>query len=100
SDYITKNNVSVQVGLQAIQAAVESHTKRFSDNTESSPSIHKRSLLTEIVNAIMGRREISHQQVMSYLVGGEDYYMTHEFRMVHFYDLVDIANISIRHVGV
>lgn len=33
----------------------------------------------------MGRQEISHQQVMSYLVGGGDFYTSHKFRSVHFY---------------
>lgn len=61
SDYITKNDVNVHMGLQAIQAAMESHTKRFLDDTASSASVRERSLLIKIVNAIMGRREVSHQ---------------------------------------
>jgi len=91
SNHITKNDVNVHVGLQAIQAAMESHTKRFLDDTVSSVSIHECSLLIKIVNAIMGRHEVSHQQVMSYLVGGGGYYTTHDFRSVHFYEFMDIA---------
>ena len=52
SDYITKNDVSVHVGLQAIQAAMESHSKRFCEDTTSSTPFRERSLLTKIVNAI------------------------------------------------
>ena len=91
SDYITKNDVSVHVGLQAIHAAMESHTQKFSNDTTSSEIVCERSLLTKIVNAIMGRREISHQQVMSYLVGGGDCYTSHDFRTVRFYEFLDIA---------
>ena len=98
SDYITKNDVNVHIGLQAIRTAIESHTKRFLEDTASSESIRERSLLIKIVNAIMGRRETSHQQVMSYLVGGGDYYMTHEFQSVHFYEFVDIAIKHEQHI--
>jgi len=70
SDYITKNELKVHVGLQAIQAAMESHRKRFADDPTSSESTRERNLLMKTVNAMMGRREVSHQQVMSYLVGG------------------------------
>ena len=98
SDYITKTDVSVHVGLQAIKAAMESHTKKFSEDTTSSESVRERNLLTKIVNAIMGRREISHQQVMSYLVGGGDYYTTHEFRTVRFYEFIDIAIKHEQHI--
>ena len=91
SDYITKNDLKVHVGLQAIQAAMESHRKRFADDPTSPASTRERNLLTKTVNAMMGRHEISHQQVMSYLVGGGDYYASHEFRTVRFYEFVDIA---------
>lgn len=36
----------------------------------------------------MGREEISHQQVMSYLVGGGDYYCSHGFRSFRFYEFL------------
>ena len=91
SDYITKNDLKVHVGLQAIQAAMDSHQKRFADDISSSVSTRERNLLTKTVNAMMGRREVSHQQVMSYLVGGGDYYASHEFRTFRFYEFVDIA---------
>ncbi|KIN96426.1 hypothetical protein M404DRAFT_33317 [Pisolithus tinctorius Marx 270] len=53
SDYITKNNLQVHVGLQAIHAAIDSHQKHFMDDVESSASVHKRNLLTKTVNAMM-----------------------------------------------
>ncbi|KIO08029.1 hypothetical protein M404DRAFT_135106, partial [Pisolithus tinctorius Marx 270] len=79
SDYITKNDLQVHVGLQAIRAAIDSHRKHFIDDVEASSSVREQNLLTKAVNAMMGRREVSHQQVMSYLIGGGDYYTSHEF---------------------
>lgn len=46
----------------------------------------------------MGRREVSHQQVMSYLIGGGDYYTGHEFRTIRFHEFVDIAIAHEHHV--
>ncbi|KIN95608.1 hypothetical protein M404DRAFT_67266, partial [Pisolithus tinctorius Marx 270] len=86
SDYITKNELQVHVGLQAIRAAIDSHSLHFSGNINASPAMHKRNLLTKTVNAMMGRWEISHQQVMSYLVGSGDHYCNHQFRTVRFYE--------------
>ncbi|KAG1877459.1 hypothetical protein F4604DRAFT_1880415 [Suillus subluteus] len=39
----------------------------------------ERTLITKIVNVITGKQEMSHQQVMSYLVGSGDYYTSHVF---------------------
>ena len=88
SDYITKNKLKVHVGLQAIQAAIESHHKHFDDDSAFSALMQECNLLTKTVNAMMGRHEISHQQVMSYLVGGGDYYVSHDFQTVHFMSLL------------
>lgn len=38
-----------------------------------------RTLITKSVNAMMGKQEMSHQQVMSYLVSGGDHYSSHVF---------------------
>ncbi|KIO07243.1 hypothetical protein M404DRAFT_107747, partial [Pisolithus tinctorius Marx 270] len=79
SDYITKNDLQVHVGLQAIRATIDSHQKHFMNDVESLSSVRKRNLLTKTVNAMMGRCEVSHQQVMSYLIGGGDFYTAHVF---------------------
>ncbi|KIO00832.1 hypothetical protein M404DRAFT_69393, partial [Pisolithus tinctorius Marx 270] len=79
SDYITKNDLQVHVGLQVICAVIDSHQKHFMNDVESSSSVCEHNLLTKTVNAMMGRCEVSHQQVMSCLIGGGDFYMAHVF---------------------
>ncbi|KAG1769898.1 hypothetical protein EV702DRAFT_1202679 [Suillus placidus] len=49
-------------------------------------------LLTKSVNAMMGRQETSHQQVMSYLVGGGDFYTSHTFQTIKWYDFMHAAD--------
>ncbi|KIN93903.1 hypothetical protein M404DRAFT_35596 [Pisolithus tinctorius Marx 270] len=98
SDYITKNDLQVHVGLQAIRAAIDSHRKLFVDDIETPSSVRERNLLTKTVNAMMGRREVSHQQVMSYLIGGGDFYTSHEFCIVRFHEFVDIVIAHELHV--
>ncbi|KIN94900.1 hypothetical protein M404DRAFT_34604 [Pisolithus tinctorius Marx 270] len=98
SDYITKNDLQVHVGLQAIRTAIDSHHKLFINNIETPSSVCEQNLLTKTVNAMMGRREVSHQQVMSYLVGGGDFYTSHEFRIVRFHEFVDIVIAHELHV--
>ncbi|KAJ7215813.1 hypothetical protein GGX14DRAFT_562271 [Mycena pura] len=41
-----------------------------------------RSLFTKTVMALMSKQEMSHQQVMSYLIGGGDHYTSHSFKVV------------------
>ncbi|KAG1856611.1 hypothetical protein C8R48DRAFT_675009 [Suillus tomentosus] len=56
-------------------------TKMFEAYAEVQPCASaaqgERTLITKTVNAIMGKQEMSHQQVMSCLVGGGDYYTSH-----------------------
>ncbi|KIO09235.1 hypothetical protein M404DRAFT_22410 [Pisolithus tinctorius Marx 270] len=98
SDYITKNELQVHVGLQAIRAAMDSHRKHFMGDVEASSTVCERNLLTKAVNAMMGRRKVSHQQVMSYLIGGGDYYTSHEFHTIQFYEFIDIVLLHELHI--
>ncbi|KIO16941.1 hypothetical protein M407DRAFT_33403 [Tulasnella calospora MUT 4182] len=85
TDYITKPCLPVHVGFAAITYALEQNELKFgamegsSDNT----AIRERSLLTKSVNAMMSKTELSHQQVMSYLIGGGDHYTSHAFRTLY-----------------
>lgn len=47
--------------------------------------------MTKSVNAMMGRQETSHQQVMSYLVGGGDFYSSHTFRTFRWFKFTNAA---------
>jgi hypothetical protein len=88
TDYVTKAELPVHIGLAAIQLAMNRtdailEDMRKKENTEQKPP----SLLVKVLNAIMGRVEVSHQQVMSYLVGGGDIYSSHQFETTLWNDI-------------
>lgn len=37
-----------------------------------------------LVNSMMARQEIPHQQVISYLIGGGDHYRSEKFKVLHY----------------
>ena len=82
TDYITKASLPTHVGLSALLYAINRTKEKFKDvpNWEESRSA---GALTVVVNSMMARQEISHQQVMSYLVGGGDHYTSDRFRVLH-----------------
>lgn len=62
TDYITKASLPTHVGLAAVAQAIRVFKKASSETGTAS-------ILTKAVNSMMGRLEISHQQVMSQLIG-------------------------------
>ncbi|EGO30262.1 hypothetical protein SERLADRAFT_412311 [Serpula lacrymans var. lacrymans S7.9] len=74
SDYITKSTLPVHVGLDALRYAIKQNKKKFPQSDDTPELVRSQSLFTKSVNAIMARQEMSHQQVMSYLIGGGDCY--------------------------
>lgn len=89
SDYITKCDLQVHAGIRLIQTAMQAHVEIFLNDGISSMQFKDRNLLTKCVNSLMARQEISHQQVMSYLVGGGDYYTRHTFTNVRFFEFIN-----------
>ncbi|KAF8125569.1 hypothetical protein EV363DRAFT_1098218, partial [Boletus edulis] len=87
-DYITKSDLKIHAGVQTLEAAMKSHAAKFTDDAATSQTTRDRNLVTKCINMLMGQQEISHQQVMGYLVGGGDYYSSHEFRPFRFYEFV------------
>ncbi|KAI0324867.1 hypothetical protein GY45DRAFT_1213321, partial [Cubamyces sp. BRFM 1775] len=85
TDYITKPSLPMHVGLGALSYAVQKTNERLkaSDSNPIDVPDPARGALTLTVNRMMSRQEISHQQVMSYLVGGGDVYRSHTFRALH-----------------
>lgn len=83
TDYITKNGLPVHVGLAAIASAI----RKAQVPPDGEHTANDRALLTKCINAMMARLEISHQQVMSYFVGGGDHYTSHSFRSLFWGDL-------------
>ncbi|KAA1478248.1 hypothetical protein DENSPDRAFT_861822 [Dentipellis sp. KUC8613] len=82
TDYITKSSLPTHVGLRALTSAIKSNGLKFAQSDADHETVG-RSLLTKVVNSMMARQELSHQQVMSYLVGGGDHYTSHMFQPLH-----------------
>ena len=40
--------------------------------------------VTILINSMLCKQEMSHPQIMSYLVGGGDHYSSHRYRILHF----------------
>ncbi|KAJ7130144.1 hypothetical protein C8R44DRAFT_614209, partial [Mycena epipterygia] len=91
TDYITKSTLPTHVGLAAIEYAIKMNKDKFEASASSAAppsteSVKDRSLFTKTVMAIMSKQEMSHQQVMSYLIGGGDNYCSHTFKTVRWGD--------------
>ena len=83
TDYITKSSLPTHVGLSALLHAIH----RASDKYKAKETWERDEYvgaLTIMINSILSRQEISHQQVMSYLVGGGDKYTSEKYRIIHF----------------
>lgn len=83
TDYITKFGLPVHSGVAALSYTIKHNNEKFEGADWASAEVRERSLLTKSVNTMMARLEISHQQVMSYLVGGGDHYTSHTFRNLY-----------------
>ncbi|PPQ81758.1 hypothetical protein CVT26_007391 [Gymnopilus dilepis] len=79
TDYVTKSSLPVHAALAALLYAAKKFGDRQTGVDEETDGFYSSSL-TKFVNAMMGRQEISHQQVMSYLVGGGDHYTSEKFQ--------------------
>lgn len=83
TDYITKASLPTHVGLAALSYAIQRTNSRFPDMFQHDFAQDCRSALTTTMNSMMGKQEISHQQVMSYLVGGGDHYTPETFNLLY-----------------
>ncbi|KAF8426464.1 hypothetical protein L210DRAFT_961723 [Boletus edulis BED1] len=80
ADCITKSDLKTHAGIHTLEAAMKSHAIKFNDDSSAPQTARDRNLITKRVNMPMGRQEVSHQQVMSYPVGGGGCCSSHEFR--------------------
>ncbi|KAI9057431.1 hypothetical protein FKP32DRAFT_1556647, partial [Trametes sanguinea] len=83
TDYITKASLPAHVGLAALSYAIQKTNDQFPHMEEVRDLPRPRGALTMAVNRMMSHQEISHQQVMSYLIGGGDVYTSHQFRVLN-----------------
>ena len=84
TNYVTKDGLPIHVGLSALLYAVKRVDDKFRGVSVEDMARQSSSALTVTVNSMLARREISHQQVMSYLVGGGDHYSSHCYRVLHY----------------
>lgn len=83
TDYITKASLPAHLGLAALMYALDVASSKYGDPSAWT-SREDSGALTVLVNSILARTEISHSQVMSYLVGGGDHYTSHRYRLLHY----------------
>lgn len=83
TDYITKAALPTHVGLAALLYAINRTKEKCNHVVDWTPA-QSTGALAVVVNSMMARQEIPHQQVMSYLVGGGDHYKSDKFRVLHY----------------
>ncbi len=83
TDYITKASIPTHLGLAALLYAINRTDAKYSDRQQWD-SRKDAGALTILVNSMLSRIEISHPQVMSYLIGGGDHYTSHIFRLLYY----------------
>ncbi|KAJ6579185.1 hypothetical protein DFH09DRAFT_913521, partial [Mycena vulgaris] len=85
TDYISKPSLPVHAGLAALSHAISVTNTKFPQLSDESQSTAKEYVgaMTSTVNNMMGHQEISHPQVMSYLVGGGDHYTSDRFATLY-----------------
>ena len=79
TDYITKSSLPAHIGLSALLHAIHRSADKFKPDQDWDVKEYS-GALTIIVNSLLSKQEISHQQVMSYLVGGGDKYTSETYR--------------------
>ncbi|KAI0710060.1 hypothetical protein C8Q76DRAFT_594532, partial [Earliella scabrosa] len=82
TDYITKASLPAHLGLAALLYAINRLPAKFGDLSEWDQQ-HDGGALNILVNSMLSRTEISHPQILSYIVGGGDHYTSHSFRILH-----------------
>ncbi|EIM82858.1 uncharacterized protein STEHIDRAFT_45239, partial [Stereum hirsutum FP-91666 SS1] len=84
TDYITKSALPLHLALQALCWAAKQNEAKFNNDDDATVDVVQKSLMVKAVNSMMARQELSHQQVMSWLVGGGDRYCSHSFKTLFF----------------
>lgn len=88
TDYITKQDMPTHVGFSALRYALQRTSREFWSTSDQDTAKIDRSVIIKSINALNARQEMSHQQVMSYLVGGGDFYTSHWFQTLKWMDFV------------
>ncbi|EJU01633.1 hypothetical protein DACRYDRAFT_27935, partial [Dacryopinax primogenitus] len=76
TDYMTKASLKVHAGMTAM-------LYKFRNDKGAPSTVQSKSLVVKLVNQIGASQETSHQQLMSFYVGGGDCYRLHDFSLLH-----------------
>ncbi|KAF5335144.1 hypothetical protein D9611_010826 [Ephemerocybe angulata] len=87
TDYITKAPLSMHAGLTALAYAIRQGEERnviLPSNGVSDP----KKAVTIAINSMLGRQELSHPQVMSYVLGGGECYTSERFQAINWAEVL------------
>ena len=98
TDYITKYSLPMHVGMAALLHAIHRTNARVADINAPTEG-EQVGAVTTAVNSMMGKQEISHQQVMSYLIGSGNHYTSHKFQIVHWGSICRFVESVLREDG-
>ncbi|KAI0711632.1 hypothetical protein C8Q76DRAFT_571570, partial [Earliella scabrosa] len=82
TDYITKTSLPTELGLAALMYAISRTNEKYKDVQEWGQR-QDTGALTIVINSMLCRQEISHPQIMSYIIGGGDRYTSHRYRILY-----------------
>ncbi|KAJ3517880.1 hypothetical protein NMY22_g13870 [Coprinellus aureogranulatus] len=83
TDYITKAPLSMYAGLTALSYAIRQGERRGVLNNSTPTADDSRRAMTIAVNSMLGSQEISHPQVMSFVLGGGESYTSEKFSTIN-----------------
>lgn len=78
-DYITKSALPMHLALSALCYAIKMNNHKFPADQAMPPTVVHKSLIMKVVNTMMAQQEMLHQQVISYLIGGGNFYTSYSF---------------------
>ncbi|KAF5332297.1 hypothetical protein D9611_008065 [Ephemerocybe angulata] len=88
TDYITKPPLSMHAGLTALAYAIRQGEERNVLQTKPTGDSDPRKAITIAINSMLGRQELSHPQVMSYILGGGENYTSERFQSINWAEVL------------
>ncbi|EJT98447.1 hypothetical protein DACRYDRAFT_57421 [Dacryopinax primogenitus] len=83
TDYMMKASLKAHAGVTAMLCAIQKNCDKFCEEEGAPCTVQSKSLVVKLVNQIGASQETSHQQLMSFYVGGGDCYRLHDFSLLH-----------------
>ncbi|KAJ3546688.1 hypothetical protein NMY22_g1957 [Coprinellus aureogranulatus] len=96
TDYITKAPLSMYAGLTALSYAIRQGEARGVLNDQNRGESDNRRAMTIAVNSMLGHQEISHPQVMGYILGNGEYYTNESFQPINWAEVLRYIEASLQ----